>query len=430
MFGKEDDGQTDSISVDPSAEPTEVEISTQPAEPEAIVPTATVDVLVQTPTPVLVVTGNEDTQTPEPSPTRFPTPTPESDLTTVAIARTLEQSIQIATESSRIQTSCSSIVDQDVNKVLCLPKEILQELIDIDGVLDNAPNLVGTDQHDTILVRPDKVLGYVLRPNISIRGYVIDPAAQFNIDPPLFYMPAEAELSETMLRYLETQVLHSFTYTTNEQAFRTTVPKVESEDKILLVGDSILFGVGVNDESTIASQLQALVGNSMQVINGGIGGYNDDEAFAYADMLTATENYSALVYVASNFDFREGETLTGKGESSVKRLATLKDRVEGPVMLMLMPNLEYALYRLYEGLPGFWTREMDTFRVNLHSWTKDAGVDYIDFIEEVDEFGQRSETVFATFALYVDHTHFSPLGNRLAAERLYAALVGLGVTPN
>ena len=31
-------------------------------------------------------------------------------------------------------------------------------------------------------------------------------------------------------------------------------------------------------------------------------------------------------------------------------------------------------------------------------------------------------TIFGPFALYVDHAHFSTLGNGLAAERLYQAL--------
>jgi hypothetical protein len=35
---------------------------------------------------------------------------------------------------------------------------------------------------------------------------------------------------------------------------------------------------------------------------------------------------------------------------------------------------------------------------------------------------KQSGTIMARFALYADNCHLSPLGNRLAAEKLYGAL--------
>ena len=39
-----------------------------------------------------------------------------------------------------------------------------------------------------------------------------------------------------------------------------TVPYVKSDRQILLIGDSVAFGVGVDDEHTVASYLQKLTG--------------------------------------------------------------------------------------------------------------------------------------------------------------------------
>ena len=46
-----------------------------------------------------------------------------------------------------------------------------------------------------------------------------------------------------------------------------------------------LFGIGVNDEDTIASNLQKLMGNSHRVVNAGVGGYGGEQAYNVARML-------------------------------------------------------------------------------------------------------------------------------------------------
>ena len=47
------------------------------------------------------------------------------------------------------------------------------------------------------------------------------------------------------------------------------------------------------------------------------------------------------------------------------------------------------------------------------------GYEYRDWTEIVRDFMLKENTIFSRFALYVDHCHLSPLGNRLMAERLF-----------
>jgi hypothetical protein len=63
-------------------------------------------------------------------------------------------------------------------------------------------------------------------------------------------------------------------------------PLVRAKRKILVVGDSVAFGVGVKDGETFSSHLQELMGNARKVVNAGVGGYDGFQAFQIADELS------------------------------------------------------------------------------------------------------------------------------------------------
>jgi lysophospholipase L1-like esterase len=64
-------------------------------------------------------------------------------------------------------------------------------------------------------------------------------------------------------------------------------PKPPGLFRILLVGDSFTFGYGVAEDSTYGAQLERLISargvqcESVQVINGGVNGYNTEQAVAF-----------------------------------------------------------------------------------------------------------------------------------------------------
>jgi len=53
-------------------------------------------------------------------------------------------------------------------EVLRLPKDVLEELTQLKAAIGNANNPTKLPEHDTFLVRPDKELGFVLRPDVEI----------------------------------------------------------------------------------------------------------------------------------------------------------------------------------------------------------------------------------------------------------------------
>lgn len=63
---------------------------------------------------------------------------------------------------------------------------------------------------------------------------------------------------------------------TNSMGFRG--PELKSEKKrIILVGDSMVFGHGVDNDKTIDRQLEALLGPEYEVVNAGVAGYGPDQ---------------------------------------------------------------------------------------------------------------------------------------------------------
>ena len=72
--------------------------------------------------------------------------------------------------------------------------------------------------------------------------------------------------------------------TTNSQGFRNTIPSINSEKKILILGDSYTFGVYIEDENTYSSRLSKLINkkHKYEVINAGFAsGHTPDQQYSW-----------------------------------------------------------------------------------------------------------------------------------------------------
>ena len=91
---------------------------------------------------------------------------------------------------------------------------------------------------------------------------------------------------------------------------------------------------------------------------------------------------------------------------------------------MFQTFMEYTIHDIF--LESGWEREniikTDLLRKELPLVTRDLGFEYVDWTDIVNDFAEKERTILSRFALYVDHVHLSPLGNRLAAEKLYELL--------
>src|SRR5215471_14706185 len=222
------------------------------------------------------------------------------------------------------------------NKILYLPDNILQELIALNAVVDNAGNPTQQLSHYTILVDRDEEVGWALIPNARISLYMLRALNFLNFDPPILALRLDAKLSEDLRSYISRQTRLHYTYTVGADGFRTTLPLVESEHKILMVGDSVLFGEGVNDDVTMSSHLQRMVGESFRVVNAGVGGFSGEQALQMANKAAKRDKYEALIYVACQNDFmlREGVPYSIQAKEVLKKFAAVKETFSGKVIII------------------------------------------------------------------------------------------------
>jgi hypothetical protein len=312
------------------------------------------------------------------------------------------------------------------NRVLDLPDSLLKELTALNAVVDNADNPTKQLSHYTILVQRDEDVGWSLIPNARIALYMLRSLKPLNLNPPVLALRSDAVLSEQLRAYIKRQARLSYTYTVGMDGFRMTVPVVRARHRILMVGDSVLFGNGVSDDATMASWLQRMIGDDYQIVNAGVGGFSGEQALRMAIKAAKRDAYDALIYIACQNDFMLSDRLSYSAQAVqvLNKFAEIKERFSGNIIVMLQPYLEYAVDDILQS--GGWyhqmVSEMDRLRREMPLAAAGHGFKFIDMTDVIEDHMRQSGSILARFALYVDNAHLSPVGNRLAAERLYEVL--------
>lgn len=297
-----------------------------------------------------------------------------------------------------------------------IPAALLPELIRHRAVVDNADNPTNQSEHDSILVRPDPVLTYVLRPSVTIDAFFLGTNS-FNWDPPVLFLPAGVEMSPSLRQYIREQSRLHYRISTDSQGFRRTLPEVSAAETILVVGDSVAFGIGVDDDKTVASHLQQRVGRRFRVINAAVGGYEAPQEVETASLHSREVLHrGGLVYVVCRNDLEGPEPAQVQVERIVERLTSLAPRFNNRVIVVYHDFMENCLADIFLG--GMLEPSND-FRRSWSVECRRRGFRYIDWPDLVHRFKTDQQSIFAPFALYADHCHFSPLGNKLLADEIY-----------
>jgi lysophospholipase L1-like esterase len=234
-----------------------------------------------------------------------------------------------------------------------------------------------------------------------------------------FGSPLHPEVRAFIDRYGTRRVRHR----TNDRGERLTLPAVETEDKVIVAGDSVANGALVNDDETLASRLQQL-DPARQYVNIGIGGADADE-IACA-LKRAAQRYrgqiSELIYIYCENDLKDDKPMGQPAEviSWLKQYVTTQGIekvtiVYAPYIYNIVPYL--TRFRGYRG--GDFDSHKDE-RERLIESARKAGFDFVDMAElalhEIEIMG----TQFAALTLFVDHVHWSPSGTMKLAEHLTA----------
>ena len=192
-----------------------------------------------------------------------------------------------------------------------------------------------------------------------------------------------------------------------------------------MIGDSVPFGVGVADEFTAeASHLQGMVGKRYRIINASVGGYEGQQAFLMARKISNNTKFAGLIYVACQNDFMGKEDWIQEADNVLARIKTISKRFGDNVVIVLHTYMEYTLRDIFHenGWKQKRIEKTHALRRALPKICKEYGYGYYDWTDIVDDFLKVEKSIFSRFALYSDHCHLSPLGNRLMAEALFKTI--------
>lgn len=245
-----------------------------------------------------------------------------------------------------------------------------------------------------------------------------------NVDPPVLHLNTNVQYSDRLKTYLKKESRVDYTYSTDGKGFRKTVPNVKSDKQILIIGDSVAFGVGVDDENTAASHLQKLIGEQYQIINAGVGAYTGQQVFLMAKRLSDEKKFAGLIYIACQNDFMDGKDWVVEAKDILTKISTLSNRFDNRVIVLLETYMEYNLrdFFLEKGWSGENIEKTHSLRQSLPKITADLRFEYHDWTEDVRKFMENEKSIFSRFALYTDHAHLSPLGNRIMANTLFSII--------
>jgi lysophospholipase L1-like esterase len=248
--------------------------------------------------------------------------------------------------------------------------------------------------------------------------------------------------------------------------FRATRPLARAEDaplRVLALGDSCTFGLGVDDDATWPAQLEALLveaGLPVAVINGGVPGYT---AFQGLRLLAHEGPALEPTLVIASFGFNDRDLWATRSDLEVARRLALAEAASPLRRSRLFVGLERALAALRRPAAGreptadaaprrprLNPREFETVLADIVRETRLLGAEPIFLVwpyrfqvrqqirepvhyqrhllavaarEQVPVVDPLPAFLAAGDSAFLDHVHASALGNRLAAAALRDTVV-------
>ena len=311
-----------------------------------------------------------------------------------------------------------------------IPQEIFNDLNASRAVIENSgdPTNVKRTEKPITISSANPILDYELRPDVTVTAHLFDASERGNIDPPVIAYSEISRPSETTVNWLNENAVLTYAYSTDSKGNRQTIPDISADRKVFVLGDSVAFGVGVNDEHTFASFLQSRMGNTHEVINLGVGGYGATQILERARLIETADSRDIVIFVACQNDFHDN--VYGFDEEKLtdfmnKLVSLQKKKNFAEVLVVFQTYQEYSFSNFWTVWPDKFIRNMTAGIQKFERLGVDLGLKTLNWDRLVNQFNASERSIFAGMSLYFDHNHLSPLGNRILADAVYGEILDL-----
>lgn len=318
---------------------------------------------------------------------------------------------------------------------------LIPRMIEASVGLINSP-YPETQTDRSRLTRPD---GTCVSPKVNLdetafflRANLFEPLA-----PIAVHHPRNAKLSPELMKFFLDYGRGAHKLTTNATGERVTIPLLEAPRKVLVAGDSVAFGILLDDADTLASRLQAKDG-TRQYVNLGVPGASAEQILC--NLTRAIARYQGqveeIVYFYSEDDFAAGQKF-GTPEEVVTAIKELVGNGSiAKITVVYAPSLYNTVPELtrYKGYAGERMPNPQAEGERLKKQVLDAGFAWIDMGEIALERSRIRGNPFSVFDNFADPKNPSAQGISNLVEKftlpappetlaLTAASSGMGEAP-
>jgi lysophospholipase L1-like esterase len=291
--------------------------------------------------------------------------------------------------------------------------------------LGNTPYLeLATDEARFTVLGEDGILRN--KPNVTLWSAQLRTRLFHSYDPVVLNRLGGGDDLPPRVRALVTRYGFRETLaTTDANGDRTTLPRSDAHPVVLVIGDSLAFGTGLDDDETLASVLQRRF-PSARVVNASVpsGATRDNLARLRERLEEFGDRVVALVYFFCENDIDRGvpgsSVLAPVNELTERHGVKARTLVYGQFLYRTAPEIVRATTERFEQVSDEELLAKMVFRREMEDSARELGFHVVDTWEIVQRYREQELSLFAGMALYVDHTHWSPRGTRLIADAVAA----------
>ncbi|MCI5138052.1 MAG: SGNH/GDSL hydrolase family protein, partial [Candidatus Electrothrix sp. AR1] len=238
-------------------------------------------------------------------------------------------------------------------------------------------------------------------------------------DPVNYISPRKIETDPALKAFVNQYALDQVETSFDDLGFRRTIPYIDSEKVIIVLGDSVAYGMSLNDNETLSSQLQQHF-RQIRFINDGVGGGTPlalrKRLKRHLDMFA--DKVVGLIYIQTETDYNKNntpETILRPLAGVLAHFPQVKYRalVHQAYIYQTMPDLIRGRFSFDFGGTKKWRGRdeddllrFDQLKKEMLQLAADLGFITVDFEKIVQMYRKEKGTPFAGFSLYVDHCHF------------------------